>query len=88
MEHVHPSWERAPLVSIFPDSHVGLMVCTLSCGEVVGKTIAWWWAGWRACSTGQEGAGPSHRHARYSVFLAEDRSASEWSNQLRKSPMK
>lgn len=60
--------ESAPLIPILPNSRVGLLVCTLSHGELVGKTIARWWAGWKACSKEEEGAGPSHGHTYYSIF--------------------
>lgn len=80
--------ESTPLIPILPNSRVGLLVCTLSHGELVGKTIARWWAGWRACSKEQEGAGPSHGHTYYSIFLAEDSSVIKWRNLLKKSPVK
>lgn len=37
MERVHPHWERALLIPILPSSHVGLLVCSLGLGELVGK---------------------------------------------------
>lgn len=37
MGHVHPSWETALL--ILPNPHVGLQVCILIHGELVGKAV-------------------------------------------------